>query len=336
MRAVQLVDYGSADNFRLVDVPMPAPGKDDLLIKVHYAGLRWGDIMSRQGIPVRATAPPFIPGQEAAGIVVETGRGVTSFKVGDRVTALPPNGAYAEYLCISSNARVAKIPEGVPLASALVYRLNMPTVYFLIYEWAKVQAGEVVLVHAAAGGIGMLAVQVLKRRFENVTVIGLASTEKKCESILANGADYAINSQAVDYVAEVARLVGDKRRAFESGASGGVHVVLNGVGGRTLHMDRRVIRPFGRWVLFGTPSGAEPVNVFQNVYDSISILPFSLIPFRDTPARTKADEFTDAWMTSEALLSPTVRDLEDVASAQRAMERRETHGKIVFAVSTGA
>src|SRR6185369_9104509 len=168
----------------------------------------------------------------AAGVVAEVGDRVTKFKPGDRVTALPFAGAYAEYLSMPAGERVAKVQEG-----------------------------ESVLVHAAAGGVGMLCVQVLKRDFKNVKVIGLTSSDEKCKVVLEAGADHAINYKANDYVAEVEKIMGAKPRGFAPGAPlAGVDVVLNGVAGGTLQKDRLLIKRLGRWVLFGTPAGTEPIN----------------------------------------------------------------------------
>ncbi len=209
--------------------------------------------------------------------------------------------------------------------------MNLPTAYMLIYEWAKVQEGETVLVHAAAGGVGSLAVQVLKRRFDNVTVIGLCGSDDKVASVKANGADHAINYRSTDYIQAVSEVAGAKPRGFHpEAAPAGVHVVLNGVGGETLKKDRRVIRRLGRWVLFGTTAGVEPINLFENSYDSITIMPFSKIPFRGTNADRRAEEFTAEWMRTETLDEPAIRPIEEVAEVQRAMENGETMGKVVF------
>jgi NADPH:quinone reductase len=336
MKAAQLKDHGPADNFKITEVPTPKAEAGEVLIRVHYAGLRWGDIMGRLGIPVRSAKVPFVPGQEAAGVIAEVGEGVTNFKVGDRVVALPGAGGYAEYLKLPANARITKVPDGVPLGTALVYCVNMPTAYLITHEWAKVQDGESVLVHAAAGGVGMLLVQVLKRSFKDVKVIGLCGTDEKCKAIVeAHGADHAINYKTHDYVAEVEKIVGAKPRGFAPGAPlAGVHVVLNGVGGSTAQKDRLVIRRLGRWVLFGGSSGAqEPVLLGSHAYDSITIMPFSMIPFMGTPAYARALAFTDEWMRTQPLTAPTVHPLEDIVEIQQAMERGQTQGKIVFAVT---
>ena len=332
MKAAQLVDYGSADNFRIVDLPDPTPGPGEVRIRVQYAGLRWGDIMNRQGIPVRAVEPPFVPGQEVAGVVDALGDGVDRFAVGERVVAQPTGGGYAQYLCLPA-AAVGRVPDGVPLASTLVYRINLPTAYLAVCEWAKVQEGESVLVHAAAGGVGGLAVQILKRRYENVRVIGIAGSDEKVNKVLRHGADFAINRSTHDYVTEVERIVGAKPVGFAPGAlPAGVDVVLNGVGGPTLRTDRRIIKRLGRWVLFGTVAGAEAINVFEHAYDSITILPFSMIPFAGTEAMTRARQFAREWLATEELEEPTIHPIDEIAEVQRAMETGRTTGKVVFAL----
>jgi NADPH2:quinone reductase len=332
VKAAQLLDYGASDNFRIVDLPTPSPGPGEVLIAVAYAGLRWGDIMSRRGQPVRLATPPFVPGQELAGTIAAVGEGVRGFAEGDRVVAQPPGGGYAEFAAVHAS-RVALVPDGVGLDVMLVYRVNLPTAYLATMEWAKVRDEELVLVHAAAGGVGMLAVQILKRRLRDVTVIGVVGSDEKAAAALANGADHVINRRTQDYVAEVGAIAGVKPTGFAPGApSAGVHVVLNGVGGSTLRSDRRVIRPLGRWVLYGTVGGVEPINVYESSYDSISIMPFSMIPFFGTDEMARAGAFTADWLGREVLVSPVVHPIDDIADVQQAMESGATTGKVVFAL----
>jgi NADPH:quinone reductase-like Zn-dependent oxidoreductase len=332
MKAALLADYGSADNFSIVDVPKPGVAPGEVLVRVAYAGLRWGDIMSRNGLPARLVEPPFVPGQEVAGVVEAVGAGVEGFAEGDRVVAQPMVGGYAEYVSVPARS-VGKVLDGVPLETMLVYRVNLPTAYLAVFEWAKVQDGESVVVHAAAGGVGMLAVQLLKRRLEGVTVIGIVGSDEKAELARRHGADHAINRHTHDYVAEVGEIAGVKPRGFAPWAPpAGVDVVLNGVGGPTLRTDRRIIRRLGRWVLFGTVAGVEPVNLFESSYDSITILPFSMIPFHGTAAMRRANEFVSDWLLHEELVAPSVQPIEDIADVQKAMEAGDTAGKVVFAL----
>src|SRR5688500_18140420 len=131
MKAAQLLDYGPATNFRIVDLPKPAPGPGEVLIEVAFAGLRWGDIMGRNGIPVRVHRPPVVPGQEVAGVVTEVGAGVDGLAPGDRVVAQPRGGGYAEHVAVPA-AAVGRVPDGVDLDTVLVYRVNLPAAYLAV------------------------------------------------------------------------------------------------------------------------------------------------------------------------------------------------------------
>lgn len=345
MKAVHLTDYGSVDNFKMAEVPRPTPGSNEVLVKVEFAGLRWGDIMARHGDPVRRfrTSPfEWVPGQEVSGTIAEMGPGVTSFKVGQRVFAAPQGGAYAEFAIVPSE-RVTALPDRVPLDSALAYPVNLRTAWFIVYAWGRVQPTESVLVHAAAGGVGRLCVQILKRKLYGVRVIALCGSDEKAEICKSDGADHAINYKKHDYVAEVEKIVGPKPRGFSPEIDGGgVDVSFNGVRGSTLKTDPLVIRKRGRWVLFGhagdkltsidAKEGRTAIDTMPFTYDGITIMPFSNMAWIGQPEQELARIFIDDWLNTQPLIEPTVYPLDAVAAAQRAMENGETHGKVVFAV----
>jgi NADPH2:quinone reductase len=332
MKAVFLDDYGSADNIRLGEAPIPVPGAGEVLIKVHYAGLRWGDIMQRNGLPTRGRSTPYILGQEASGVIEATGSAVTSLKPGMRVVAFPLDGAYAEYLVMPQD-RVALVPEHVPLDRVLAYPVNLRTAYFLVYVWAKVQPGETVLVHAAAGGVGLLAVQIMKRRFKDVAVIGLVGSDEKAALCRAHGADYVINYKNESYVDAVKRIMGTKPQGIDLGPPrGGVHVSLNGVSGPTLATDLAVIRKRGRWVIYGYAGGRATIDTSGYGYDGITIMPFSSLAWYGTPEFEASTAFVNEWLNCEPLIEPSVHALDDVMDVQRAMEQGKTIGKVVFKV----
>jgi NADPH2:quinone reductase len=345
MKAIQLTDYGSVDNFRVVEVPKPVPGPDDVLVKVAFAGLRWGDIMARHGDPVRRFTPPFewVPGQEITGVVEATGENVKNVRVGARVFGAPTGGAYAEY-CALPAARVTLLPDNVPLDAALAYPVNLRTAWFCVYPWGKIKSGESVLVHAAAGGVGRLIVQIMKRKLEDVRVIALASSDEKLAICREDGADYVINYKTHDYVTEVEKIVGTKPRGFAPGVDGGgVDVSLNSVRGSTVDTDPLVIRKRGRWVVYGH-SGDRMTSidgkhgrraVFDTLaytYDGITIMPFSNMAWLGQPEQEEAWLFVEQWLKNERLIEPTVYALEEVPKAQRLMEEGKTAGKVVFAI----
>lgn len=333
MRAVLLHDYGSSDQLRIGDVPRPEPKPSEVLIKVAYGGLRWGDIMQRNGFPTRARPTPFVAGQEASGVVEAVGSDVRSCKPGMRVVALPMNGAWAEYVVVPE-ARVQSLPDHVGLAQALAYPVNLLTAYYAVFVWAKVQPAERVLLHAAAGGVGLLALQILKRRLRDVTVVALAGSDDKLRLVREHGADHAINYKTSDYVSEINRLLGPKATGFMTGGErgGGVDVSLNGVSGPTLRTDPQVIRKRGRWVIYGWAGGRGVLDTAAFGYDGITVMPFSSIAWMGTPEHAEGQRFVREWLEHEALLEPSIFPLDQAASATRALELGQTSGKVVLAV----
>jgi len=295
-----------------------------VLVKVEYGGLRFAEITARK---TKGAAPtPFIMGTEVSGVITELGPDVGGFSTGDRVMAQPLSGGYAEYVAVETS-RLTPVPDRVPLESALLYRINGIAAYLMVFEWARVRDGETVLLHAAAGGVGRLVTQFIKRKLSDVTVIGLTGSEEKAKAALANGVDHAVNYRSSDYVAEVEKITGGAK-----GQGGGVDVIFNGVGGSSLEKDPKVLRKFGRWVIFGRAAGPGPIEVYPSILDSITVLPHSMLTFFGTPAMERANAFLAEWMAKEAIDSPVVRRLEDIAEVHAAMERGETQGKIVFKI----
>ena len=345
MRAVQLTDYGSVDNFRMANLPEPQPGPGQVRIKVEFAGLRWGDIMARHGDPVRHLTPPFewVPGQEVTGTIDAVGEGVANLKVGQRVFGAPRGGGYAEYVALPAD-RVTPLPDHVPLDVALAYPVNLRTAWFLVYPWGKIQPGETVLVHAAAGGVGRLAVQIMKRKLWNVRVIALCGTDEKVAVCKEDGADHVINYKKSDYVAEVEKIAGAKPRGFNPGVDGGgVDISFNGVRGSTLLTDPLVIRKRGRWILYGHSGDKqgpidgkhglrEGINTAPYAYDGITIMPFSNLAWLGQPEMASCNAFVREWLAREKLITPTIYPLERMAEVQRMMEEGKTFGKVVFSV----
>jgi NADPH2:quinone reductase len=320
MKAILLDDYGPVDNLRVGEVPEPVPGPGDVVVRVAYAGLRWGDVMSRNGVPRRFHTPPFVPGQEATGVVHAVGEGVTEFSVGDRVMALALGGAYAEMLKVPTQTLI-RVPDHVGLASMLAYGINFPTAWLACTTWGGVSAGDVVLLHAAAGGVGRLALQILTRRM-GARVIAVVGSDAKAALCRDEGAELALDRHEVDYVEAVTAHCGQ------------VDVALNGVAGPTLGCDHRVIRPRGTWVIYGTAGGAGVLPVWDFAYSSITVKPFSILSFLGTPEHQDAQDALWQWLEREPAIEPTVRPLDDVAAAQADMEAGRTTGKVVFAVDT--
>jgi NADPH2:quinone reductase len=331
MRAVMLNAYGSHEQLGIAEVPRPEPKHGEVLVKVAYGGLRWGDVMQCNGFPSRALPTPFVAGQEAAGVIEAVGSEVKGFRPGARVIALPSHGAWAEYVCVPE-ARLFAVPDRVSLAQALIYPVNLLTAYYAVMIWAKVQPGERVLLHAAAGGVGLLALQIMRRRLSDVCVVALAGNEDKLQLARTHGADYAINYKTTDYVSEINRLLGSKLSGFMTGGErgGGVDVALNGVSGPTLETDPQVIRKRGRWVIYGWAGGRGVLNTAAFGYDGITIMPFSSIAWMGTPEHRAGQQFVREWLEQEALLEPSVYAFAEAAQALRALAQGNTQGKVVL------
>lgn len=338
MRAIELSDYGPVENFHLVDAPEPSAGPGEIRIKVAYAGLRWGDIMQRNGKPAKDTPVPFIAGQEVAGHIDQIGDGVTGFEIGQPVFGGVRSGGFAEYVVAPvATTMIVPLPESVALDGALAYPLNMITAHLAVHVWGQVAEGQTVLVHAAAGGIGQLIIQIIKKDFQNVRIIGICSSRSKTELLERLGCDHIIDRKTQDYVEEINRICGPKATGFTTGGQqgGGVDVSFNGVAGDTLPKDEQVIRKRGRWVIFGyagdsrpTPIDVEPIG-----YDGITTLFASQIAWWGTPEYDAAVAYTRNWLANEPLIETQHWPLEKVAEAQRAMEEGQTTGKVVFDIN---
>ena len=333
MKAAFINDYGAVENLSVGEAPMPVLPANHVMVKAEFGGLRWGDVMARNGLPSRARPTPFVAGQEAAGVIVEVGpEAKGGWKVGDRVM-VSGGSAWAEYVA-AHPMTLTRIPDHVKLEQVLAYPVNMRTAYYMIYTWSKLQEGERVLLHAAAGGVGMLTLQMIKRKFKNVEVVAIASTPEKLELLKAEGADYVINRKTQNYVDEVLKIWGPKASGFQTGGQqlGGVDVCFNGVSGDTLSTDWQVIRKRGRWVIFGYSAGRGKLDTSQFGYDGITVMPFSSIAWQGTKDFHDSNAFIKDWLENEKLIDPVIVPLEDMVEVQRGFETGDTTGKIVFKI----
>ena len=243
MKAIQVQKTGGPEVLTLVDLPVPKPKPSEAVVKIAAVGVNFIDVYFREG---RYPSPlPFVDGQEAAGTVSEIGSEVKSLKPGDRVAYTGVLGSYAEYAAVPAD-RLVRIPEKIMDEQAAAAMLQGMTAHYLVYSTYPLKKGETALIHAAAGGVGLLLVQMAKNI--GARVIGTAGSAEKAKLAREAGADEVILYNDQDFEAETKRLTNGK----------GVHVVYDGVGKTTFEKGLNVLLPRGYMVLFGGASGAVP------------------------------------------------------------------------------
>ena len=320
MRAIRVHELGGPEVLRLetVDDSIPEPG--EVIVRLEAIGVNFMEIYQRKGI--YKVPMPFTPGEEGAGTVTAVGSGVVDVKVGDRVVSYNLKGAYAELARVSADRLVA-IPEGLSARDAAAAMLQGMTAHYLATSVYALKPGDHCLVHAAAGGVGLLLCQIAKRR--NAIVIGTVSTEEKAKLARQAGADEVINYTKQDFVAEVARITDGKL----------VQVVYDSVGATTYLKSLECLAPRGMLALFGQSSGLVPP------FDPLLLMRRgSLFLTRPTLVHYAATRDELVWRASDVL--GWVRDgslslrvdrevpLVHAAEAHRALEGRRTTGKVLL------
>ena len=315
--------HGGPEQFKLVDKEVGEPGKGEVRIAHKAVGLNFIDVYQRTGLyPMEL---PHAMGMEAAGVIEAVGEGVTHLKVGDRAAyASQPPGAYAEARVMPA-AQVCPLPDGISFEEGAAMMLKGMTVEYLFHRTSPLKAGDTVLFHAAAGGVGLLACQ--WARSEGITLIGTAGTDEKCQLALDHGASHSINYNTQDWVAQVRSLTDGK----------GVDVVMDAVGKDTFEGSLDSLKPLGMMMSFGNASG--PVPPFD-----VGILgkKGSLKITRPTLFTHISDHATCQAMAKhlgEKVLSGDVKinigqrfALRDVAKAHEALEARKTTGSTILEI----
>lgn len=320
MLAIRIHETGGPEKLRADDIPVPAPGAGELRLRVEAAGLNFIDIYKRSGLyPVPL---PHTLGGEAAGVVTAVGPGVTDFKAGDRVASAAVNGAYA-IEAIAPATQTVRVPDGVSSQLAAAVLLQGMTAHYLACDTWPLKPGDTAVVHAAAGGLGLLLVQIAKQR--GARVFATVSTDAKAELARGAGAD-AVCVYSRENFSEAAR-------AFTGGR--GVDVVYDGVGKDTFEGSLSSLRPRGMMVSFGNASGAVPPfsPLILSQKGSLFFTRPTLGHYTATPAELRArsgDLF--AWIAKGELkvrIGATY-PLTAAADAHRALEGRGTTGKVLL------
>ena len=320
MKAIRVHAPGGPEALRYEDVAQPSPAAGQVLVKVEAAGVNYIDVYQRNGLYKVAT--PFTLGQEAAGVVSAVGAGVTDPKVGDRVVYASILGAYAEYAVVPAD-RVVVLPEGVTTRQAAAVMVQGMTAHYLACTTYPLKTGDTCLVHAAAGGVGLLLCQVASRR--GARVIGTVSTREKAALAREAGARDVILYTEQDFETEVKRLTNGL----------GLQVVYDSVGKTTFDMGLNCLTRRGMMVLYGQSSG--PIGSFD---PQVLMQKGSLFLTRPTIAHyiaTRAELVTRAGEVLSWLKSGTLKvriehefSLAEAAEAHRALEARKTTGKLLL------
>lgn len=320
MKAVRVRQHGGPEVLRLETVPEPTPGPGEALVRLESIGVNFIDCYFRKG--QYKTTLPYTPGSEGAGVVVAIGSGVTDVAVGDRVASQNFLGAYAE-LSLAHADRLVVLPDGLESRDGAAAMLQGMTAHYLAASTHTLQAGDCCLVHAAAGGVGLLLCQIARRH--GAFVIGTVSTPEKAALARDAGANETINYTKQDFVAEVKRITGGV----------GVQVVYDSVGATTFLKGLDCLAPRGMMALFGQSSG--PVDAIDpqvlNQKGSLFLTRPTLGHYVATPAelRWRAGEVL-GWIRDGSLRLRIDRDLPlaRAADAHRALEARETTGKVLL------
>jgi NADPH2:quinone reductase len=320
MKAIQVKQVGGPEAMELAELPVPQPKADEAVVKVAASGVNFIDVYFREG---RYKAPlPLVPGQEGAGTVTAVGAYVKSVKAGDRVAWCGLLGSYAGYAVLSAD-RLVPIPAGVTDQQAAAAMLQGMTAHYLLHDTYRLKRGETALVHAAAGGVGLLLTQMAHNI--GARVIATVSTEEKAKLAREAGADDVILYTQTDFETETKRLTGGK----------GVDVVYDSVGKTTFEKGLNILRPRRMMVLFGASSGAvPPFDLITLAHKgSLYVTRPSLANYIATREELVVRSSAVFGMITAGKLKLRIEHTYPLAEAQRAhrdLEGRKTTGKLLL------
>jgi NADPH2:quinone reductase len=321
VRAIRFHSTGGPDVLKLDELPAPAPGAGEVRVALAFAGVNFIDTYLRSGLYPPGPLPA-VAGKEGAGTIDAVGAGVEGPRVGDRVAFFDAAGSYAERVVIPA-ARALPVPAGMGLDTAAALPLQGMTADYLVRTIGRVGAGQAVLVHAAAGGVGRLAVQLA--RALGARVVGTCSSDAKAAAAREAGCDHVVRYDRTDFAEEALRLTGGR----------GCDLVLDGVGRATFAASVRATRVRGTLVVYGQSSGTiEPFSP-RPVLGSRTLVSATLFDYARDP-----EELAQRWARvcadlDRGRLRPligTVLPLAEAAEAHRRLEGRATSGKVLLAV----
>lgn len=323
MQQIIVNEFGGPEKLILHEVEVPTVGDGQIVIKVEASGVNFSDGMQRRNQYVFPVSLPYLPGFEVAGIVTELGKGVKNISLGDRVIALLPNsGGYAEY-AVTDSYLAAIIPPTISSQESLALQIQGLTAYLLLKDGAKLQSGQTILIHAAAGGVGTLLVQIAKQMGAG-KIIATGSNAEKLAVAKSLGADELINYTESNWVQKVQDVTGGK----------GAELIVDAVGGEILQNSLNCLAPFGKLISFGNPTGGPTsIEAFSLVSNNQIVQGFGLASYFNKPdLMQEAYQYLFEHAATGKLkvhIGQTF-PLKDAAKAHRQMEGRKTTGKIVL------
>jgi len=320
MKAVFVEKPGGVENLRYAEVPEPSPGPGQALVKIAVSGVNFIDIYYRTGL--YKADPPILLGMEAAGVVEAVGPDVTEVRPGDRVAYAMARGSHAEYAAVPA-WQLVPLPDSIDFKAAAAVMLQGMTAHYLTHSTFPLKQGDTCLVHAAAGGVGLLLVQIAKKR--GATVIGTVGSEAKAELARKAGADHVILYTQQDFQPEARRLTGGR----------GVDVVYDSVGASTFMKSLDSLRPRGMMVSFGNASGPVPefAPLLLNQKGSLFLTRPSLAHYAATREELMwraGDLFHWIQEGSLEIRIEKIYRLADAAQAQLDLAARKTAGKLLL------
>lgn len=322
MKAIVVTSHGGPEVLAWMEVPDPQPAATQVLIQVAAASVNYADIKARAGGYHLARKPPFIPGIDVAGTVLQTGREVTNFRPGDRVCAFPVTGSYAEKTVAEGNLTFA-VPPSVTLGQAAALPVAAGAAYQMLVRAAGIGKGDSVLVHSAAGGVGTMALQMALHLGARI-VIGSTGSPWKAERLVELGAHLVVDNRAAADVARILEATGGK----------GVDIILNPLGGASLSRDLECLAPHGRLVLFGGKGNGlhlSPASIYPR---NQSILGCSFGHLRKTRPDSAAKSMRGVLDLFQEKKIKTVIGarfpLSKAPDAHRYIESRQNIGKVLL------
>jgi NADPH2:quinone reductase len=322
MKAWRVHDWGEPDQMSFEEIPTPEPGAGEIRIKNRAAALNFYDILLIQGQYQVKPPRPFTPGSEVAGVVDAIGEGVAGLAPGDRVQAMASGGAFSEY-CIAPAVKAFSIPDAMSFEEAAAMIVIYQTSYFALTQRTQVKAGEWLLVHAAAGGVGLSAMQIGKAL--GARIIATAGGEEKLQFCLSQGAEHAINYKDPAWVDQIKQITGGR----------GADLIYDPVGGEVFDLSTKCIAPEGRLLVIGFAGGTIPSIVANRILlKNMSVVGVYWGGYLEHHPQYMAEvQAALVKMYAAGQIKPIVSqtfELKDAVAALEALAARKTYAKVVL------